>query len=134
MMDEEKIEKDISSFVAAYAGGKLVTSMLSQAVIPPSIMYSNVYHESIQELAHLMKNARSEMVRYSAANSLAEKLAPPEVAKVQLDVTHHKADEVTMLQDTIRELATAQMKAIREGTTSVRDVAEAKIVHSGVMD
>ena len=83
-------EKDIASYITAYNKGKLVNLIYAQSMVPTHILNAPLFQRAINTQAELMMNARSEMVRMQAANSLLIHLKPPEVAKIELDigVTH----------------------------------------------
>ena len=83
-------DRDIASYITAYNKSKLVNLIYAQTMIPTYILYAPLFQRAINVQADLMLNAKSEMVRFNAANSLITHLKPPEVAKVELDVAVHR--------------------------------------------
>ena len=84
-------EKDIASYITAYNKSKLVNLIFAQAQIPTYILNAPLFQQAINVQATLMMNAKSEMVRFQAANSLLTHLKAPETTKVELDIgiTHN---------------------------------------------
>ena len=66
--------KDIASYITAYNKTKLVNIIYEQSMIPSYVLNQDVYQRAINVQADLMVNARSEMVRTQAANSLLNHL------------------------------------------------------------
>ena len=130
-LDDDAISKNISGFVAAYNRGKLVNKLLGQTLIPDYIINAPLRQQAILELAKLMTGARSEMVRFNAANSLVTNLRMPETAKVQVDI-NNKSDAIDALTETIRSLAAKQREHIEVGSMSPTDVAEMKIIEAKI--
>lgn len=85
-LQEGVAEKDIASYITAYNKGKLVNLIFAQAQIPTHILNAPLFQRALNVQADLMMNAKSEMVRFNAANSLLNHLKAPEVAKVELDI------------------------------------------------
>lgn len=84
-------DKDIASYITAYNKSKLVNLIFAQAQIPTYILNAPLFQQAINVQAALMMNAKSEMVRFQAANSLLTHLKAPETTKVELDIgiTHN---------------------------------------------
>ena len=90
-MKDSVNEKDIASYITAYNKSKLVNLIFAQAQIPTYILNAPLFQQAINVQAALMMNAKSEMVRFQAANSLLTHLKAPETTKVELDIgiTHN---------------------------------------------
>ena len=71
-------DKDISAYVSAFNRGELVQQMLNRAMIPSWLLNQNVYQEAVNTQLELMRNAKSERVRFMAADSLMNHLGRPE--------------------------------------------------------
>lgn len=127
LIAEGKSPKAISSYVSAYSNNKLVTLLLEQAAVPVHLLNADIFQEAINESAKLMRDAKSELVRQKAADSLMNHLKPPETAKVSLDVTIGQSDVLDELRDVSRELARAQVQAVQDKRQSVLAVAHSKL-------
>lgn len=90
-LQEGVVEKDIASYITAYNKSRLVNLIFAQAQIPTYILNAPLFQRAINVQADLMLNAKSEMVRFQAANSLLTHLKAPETTKVELDIgiTHN---------------------------------------------
>ena len=117
----------IASFADNYAKNSLVIKILEQTVVPTHILNAGVYQEAINVQADLMHNAKSEMVRQKAAESLITNLRAPEVAKIEIDVMH-SSDIISDLRDTTRALAVTQQKLIQGGHFNAKEVAHSDIL------
>lgn len=124
-------EKDIASYITAYNKSKLVNLIFAQAQIPTHILNAPIFQKAINVQAHLMMHAKSEMVRFSAANSLMTHLKPPEVAKVELDIMVTEDKSIQALRATTFELVRQQRAMIESGTASVRAIAASKLITDG---
>jgi hypothetical protein len=124
-------EKDISSYTTAYNKSKLVNLIFAQAQIPTHILNAPLFQTALNVQANLMMNAKSEMVRFSAANSLLTHLKPPEVAKVELDIVVTEDKSIQALRATTFELVRQQKAMIESGAASVRSIAASKLITSG---
>ena len=60
-----------------------------------------------------MLNAKSEMVRTNAANSLLNQLKPPTTQKVELDIAVTESSAVAALRQQTMELVAAQKLAVQ---------------------
>lgn len=116
MHAEGRVEKQISSFVAAYNKTKLVTVIFEQALIPTHILNQDVYQQAINHQLYLMTNAKSEKVQSDAAKCLIDALKPPETAKIEMDIKVEDHSGIGELKDAIVGLAQNQMKRINTGT------------------
>jgi hypothetical protein len=126
-LEDDEVNKRISGFVSAYNSNKLVNKLMEQTLIPDYVINAPLRQRAILELANLMTDARSEMVRFNAANSLVTNLKMPETAKIQVDI-NNKNDAVDALTETIRDLAARQREHIERGMATPREIAEMKII------
>jgi hypothetical protein len=119
-------EKDISSYITAYNKGKLVNLIFAQSQIPTHILNAPLFQQAINTQASLMLNAKSEMVRMQAANSLLIHLKPPEVVKMELDigVTHNSI--IDDYEVVMRRMVEKQKELIAAGG-DLKQIANASI-------
>lgn len=125
--------KEISSYVAIYNKGKLVNLIMGQALIPIHIMNQDVFQKAVMEQAFLMANAKSEMVRMQAANSILTHLKPPEKKEIGLTISTPENSGLDALKDLLTAVAERQRELIEKGATT-REIAHQKIMIGGAKD
>lgn len=120
--------KDLSAYVAAYRGNKLVKMIAEQSIIPGWIMYSDVYQQAILVQKDIMLDTDvSAMVRQKAADSLMDKLAPPtETVKAEANIGVSADSPVIALQQALTALAEGQHSEILKGAKT-RDVSQRRL-------
>ena len=129
MVAAGKTEKDISAYVAAYNGNKLVNLILEQTLIPVWILNQENYQKAINTQVELMTHSQSDLVRTQAANSLLTHLKKPESKKVELDLNiKPQSDGINELRDSVTKLVDQQKELIRLG------VSTRQIIHADVID
>ena len=119
--------KDIASYVSAYAKGKLVTAILEQAAIPTWLLNADHFQSAINVQVDLMNNAKSEMVKFQAANSLLTHLKRPETKDVNINIGVKDDDGLQALNAMMLDLAERQ-KALIESGASTREIAHQKLI------
>lgn len=119
--------KDIASYVSAYAKGKLVTAILEQAAIPTWLLNADHFQSAINVQVDLMQNAKSEMVKFQAANSLLTHLKRPDTKDVNINIGVKDDDGLDALKSMMFQLAERQKDLIQSGV-STREVAHQKFI------
>lgn len=114
--------KDIAAYVSAYHRNKLIALILEQSLTPSWVLNQDVYQDAINEQHRLMLNAKSEMVRATAANSLLTHLKPPEKKQIEIDIGLKETSGMAELRKGLTELAEQQRALIEQGA-STRDIA-----------
>ncbi len=129
-------EKDISAYVSGYNKSKLVNLIYAQTLIPTHILNADVFQEAINEQVKLMRTAKSETVRTTAADSLLKHLKAPEAQKTELSISLIEDDSIRILRETTQLLAQQQLKALQTGNMNITDVAHStlKIADAEVVD
>jgi len=127
--------KDQYAEVTGYKNRKLVTEVMKRTLIPTNVMNQDKVQQSINVLADLMINAKSEMVRMKSAESLLRELKVEEKEnKLELDITVKKDESLNQLEATLNKLAGEQVKAIEDGKATHKQIAEMDIVTVEVED
>jgi hypothetical protein len=108
-------DKAISSYVSIYNKGKLVNLIMEQTLIPSWVLNQQVYQEAINTQAQLMVNAKSEMVRMQAANSILTHLKKPEKQEVELSLGVKEHSGLSDLKNMLTDLAERQKTLIESG-------------------
>lgn len=108
--------KTISAHVSMYKKGKLVNLIMEQAMVPVWVLNQDAFQKAINVQVDLMMNAKSEMVRTQAANSLLTHLQrPKEVAQGPLVNINVENSGLNELKAMIGDLAQAQKQAMKSG-------------------
>ena len=132
LVDKGTSASQIASFADNYGKNALITKIMEQTLVPTHILNAGVYQEAINVQADLMQNAKSEMVRQKAAESLLINLKAPEATKIALDVSYGQSGMIEDLRATTKALAQQQVKLIREGISSAKDIAHSEIIANKV--
>ncbi|MDA3807850.1 MAG: hypothetical protein PF440_08040, partial [Thiomicrorhabdus sp.] len=67
-----------------------------------------------------------------AANSVMTQLKPPEIKKMELDVTYKEDDSIQALRETTMKLARQHKLMIEDGSASVDTIAGSTLVKTDV--
>lgn len=119
--------KDISAYVAAFNRGELVQQMLNRAMIPSWLLNQDIFQEAVNTQVDLMRTAKSERVRFMAADSLMSHLAKPaENVQTGVNINIGSYSGLDDLTAKIEELSLAQKKAIQSGT-STKEIAASRL-------
>lgn len=127
-MAQSVAAKDIASYVTAYNKSKLVNLIFAQTMVPFYVLNQDLYQKALNTQAQLMLTANSEKVRSDAANSILTHLKPPEVAKVELDVTVKQDSAIDALRVATEKLVEEQRRSIASGSVNAQDVASSRVV------
>lgn len=125
--------KDISSYVSAYAKGKLVNLILEQTLIPSWVLNQEIYQRAINKQADLMMNASSEFVQQQAANSLLTHLTKPKEAGPLVNINLNESSGMNELKDLLMRTAQKQQEAIKSGV-STKDIAGETLIEGTAKD
>jgi len=120
-------DSSISAYVNAFNKSKLVVRLYTVTLVPFHILNQPYRQEALLTQVALMRNAKSEMVRHKAAESVMTSLAPPEGVPVELSVKVKETTETQELKAAMLNLAQAQRDLIQNGL-SVNVVAQSKVV------
>lgn len=124
----------VSQYASRYKAGKLVSSIIAQTVVAPWILNMGVFQEAINVQADLMLNAKSELVRQKAADSLMDKLAPPPEDKtinLRIGRSDEDRDATKRMTDQIENVAKNMQMLIANGK-SVEEVQVLNLVHGDI--
>lgn len=119
--------KDISSYVAAYNGNKLVNLILEQSLVPTWVLNQDLYQKALNTQAELMKDSESDFVRTQAANSILTHLAKPKESTLHLKVGEAESSGMNELRETLTRLAQQQKTLIESGVTT-KEIADQRII------
>lgn len=119
-------EKTISAYVAAFNKNKLINLILEQTLVPVWVLNADIHQKAINTQAHLMLNAKSEMVRMQAANSILTHLKRPEKVQVEMSLGDAETSGMQQLKETLNLLAQRQQDLIGQGVET-KTIAHQKL-------
>lgn len=119
--------RDIASHVSMFNRGKLVNLILEQTMIPTWILNQDVYQKAINTQADIMVNAKSEMARVQAANSILTHLKKPDAVGPLINIDMRKDPGMEELKGMLTQLAQKQKDLIESGA-STKDIAAQKLI------
>ena len=109
-----------------YNGSKLLAELRRVSTIPVQLIHRHLLHDAILQTATLMKEAKSEMVRQKAADTLIRELKPAEDSVLQIKVDDNSTSVIEELRKATQELAAKQHEAILAGVP-VKQIASAPL-------
>lgn len=122
-------KQKISSFVAAYHKGQLVSAILQQAIIPAFVLHQSKFHDAINTQHSIaMDTGALNKDRVAAADSLIKALTPPQAKEVNINLGVQESSGMKELRETILDLATQQRNHIANGG-DVHAIAESKLIN-----
>lgn len=132
---ENVSDKDIASYSSAFNKTKLVNLIFEQTLVPVHVLNAPMFQQALNVQADLMLNAKSEMVRTTAANAVLSTLKPPETTKMELDIKH-SADNTVIdeLRAATQALVDQQRKALEGRTHTAKQIAELPMAKAEVID
>jgi hypothetical protein len=131
-IDTGVVAKDIASYVTAYNKGKLVNLIYEQTLVPVHVLNMDMYQRALNEQMVLGLTAKSEKVRADALNSVMTQLRPPEVKKIELDISHKEDQTMNVLKNTMMDLVAEQRRALQSGAMDAQQVAHQRLQFTDV--
>ncbi len=121
--------EQMSGEASRYNNNQIVNEIRKVSAIGIQLSHRHLLHEALDTQAELMRNARSELVRQKASETLIRELKPQEDTKIQLDVAVNERDTLDSLRDATEKLVLAQEQSIKAGL-AVKFIAEAKVIEA----
>lgn len=112
-----------------YNRSQLVNDIRKLACISIKLVHRNLLHEAVLKQAELMRNARSEMVRQKASETLIRELKPEEESTLNVNVNDGRTDAIQELRNATIKLAQTQHELLKSGMP-LKEIAESKIIEA----
>jgi len=112
-----------------YNGTKIVNELRRLSGISVHLIHRHLLHEAILESAKLMRNAKSEMVRQKAADTLIRELKPLEENTLNVKVEDNATSVIAELQKATKSLAAEQYKSVMAGVP-LKTIAASRLLDS----
>lgn len=122
----DQVKQLLRGEASRYNGSKLLAEIRRVATIPVQLVHRHLLHEAILATADLMKNARSEMVRAKAADTLIRELKPSEDQVLKVEVDDNTTSVISELHKATKALAAAAHEGVRAGIP-LKEIAGSKI-------
>ncbi len=120
--------KTISSYVTAYARGKLPNLIMEQSLVPSWVLNQDLHQKAINVQAEIMTDPDvSPKVRTEAANSLLTHLKKPEGKDFQINMNINDKSGLNELKETLRDMAQQQTELMAQGV-GVKEIAASPII------
>lgn len=124
---DERGKEVMNSEASRFNKSVLVNEIRRVACIPIQLIHRNLLNEAILETAHLMKTARSEMVRQRACATLIAELKPAEETQINIKVDDNTTSVIDELRKATEALAASENQAVMAGRP-LSEIANAKII------
>lgn len=125
--------RQISSYVAAYHKGQLVTAILQQTIVPAFILHQSKYHDAANALHEILTDTSAlNKDRVAAADSLMKHLTPPVAKEVNINLGVQESSGMSELRNLLAETARQQKDFIENGG-DVKQIAEQGLVIDGTV-
>ena len=112
----------------------LIERFYEAASIPFYMINRDYRQQALMVQVDLMKNAKSEMVRTTAASSVLSTLEPPKESKIELSLGEKDVSVIADLRDAVSRLASEQAKVISTGSMTAKQIAATPIIIEGQVD
>lgn len=132
----EGLSRDqMGAYVTAYRKNKIVIQIMEQTLVPSYVLNAPLYQEALNVQVDLMLNARSEMVKMKAAESVLEHTKQPEVSKldIKIGMDAESKDRQDKLYGQLTEIAQSQQLMLKNGM-KLEDLQKLNIRTEEVID
>lgn len=135
LVDEGLTREEMGAYVTAYKKNKLVIQIMEQTLVPSHVLNAPLYQEALNVQYNLMMNARSEMVRMKAAESVLEHTKQPETSRldIKIGLDTESRDRQDKLYSQMTEIAKNQQEMLRNGAR-LEDIQKLNIRTGEVID
>lgn len=127
--------EDMGPYVTAYKKNKLVVQIMEQTLVPSHVLNAPLYQEALNVQYNLMMNAKSEMVRMKAAESILEHTKQPESSRldIKIGLDNESKERQDKLYAQMAEIAKNQQEMLRNGAR-LEDIQRLNIRTAEVID
>lgn len=135
LINEGLSRDQIGAYVTAYRKNKLVIQIMEQTLVPSHVLNAPLYQEALNVQYDLMLNARSEMVRMKAAESVLEHTKQPESSKldIKIGLDNESKDRQDKLYTQMAEIAKQQQELLKKGA-KLEDIQKLNIRTEEIID
>lgn len=127
-------DHDVGKYVHAYNKSKLVNLIWEQSMVPFHVLNQDARQKALNNLIDIMQHSNSDKVRVDAANGVLTHTAPPQTAKVELDIGVQDSSALDDLREVTAQLAIQQRQLIEAKGMTAKEVAHQSLVIEGEYD
>ena len=125
-LDRGQGKEEMRSESARFNQTALVNRIRNQALVPLHLVNQSVTQKAINQLTHLMMNARSDVAKVSAATALLKELRPPEATRLEIDVSVNESDALLDLKASLADIAATQLTSMERGQVDLKTLGALK--------
>ena len=134
-VDTASVEyKELTSAASRYRTNKLVVDILTYSQVPENIFYAGYRMKAMGVLADMMVNAKSEMVKTTAAKELLVATKGAEKIDMKLDVEVKESSAVEQLNAQLAEMASKQSVLLQSGAANLDEFGAMKVTEDEIID
>lgn len=122
----DEVRQLLRGEASRYNASKLMAEIRRVATIPIQLVHRHLLNDAILVQADLMMNARSEMVRSKAADTLIRELKPAEDQVLNVKVEDGSVSVIAELQKAAQALAASQHEAVMAGVP-LKQISQSKV-------
>jgi len=138
-LDRGEGQNEMAGEASRYSGSKLVNAIREQSQVPFHLRNQGAAQDALNQLLHLMMNARSDVAKVSAATAVLKETRPPEAQKIEMQVglSDIAVEQQEKQNSALRDIAANQRKLLEQGysldevqqihVTRVHDTVEAEL-------
>jgi len=125
--DRGQTKSAITGEASRYNATALVSEIRKVATTPVQLIFRHLLYESITNQAELMRNAKSEIVRQKAGETLIKELKPSDDNVISIQVEDGAKSAIASLREATEKLIIKEQQSIQAGVP-IKTIIESKIV------
>ena len=122
-------QTQIEAFVSMYNKNKLVMQIYEQTIVPSYVLNAPMHQQALNTLAAMIidDDVRG-MTKVKACEAILAYTKQPEVIKGELTIGIEQSDTINDLREVTEQLAKTYREALANGTKTLKQVAESRII------
>ena len=121
--------QQIDAFVSMYNKNKLVIQIYEQTIVPSYILNAPLHQEALNTLTDMIRDEDVRgMTKVKACEAILAYTKQPEIIKGELTIGIEQSDTINDLREVTEQLAKTYREALANGTKTLKQVAESRII------
>lgn len=122
-------QEQIESFASMYTKNKLVMRIYEQTIVPTHVLNAPLHQEALSTLAGMIKDPSVRgLTKVKACEAILHYTKAPEVIENKFTFGVEQQETISDLRAITEELASTYKLALESGKTSLKEVANSKII------
>ena len=122
-------QTQIEAFVSMYNKNQLVVQIYEQTIVPTHILNAPLHQEALNTLADMIRDDSVRgMTKVKACEAILAYTKQPEIIKGELTIGIEQSDTINDLREVTEQLAKTYREALANGTKTLKQVAESRII------